>query len=231
MISVIVPTMWNFEPFLDYVKDLVKLPIIGEVIIFDNDTSKTPDRPDVLTHDKVKHIKCDRNIYVNPAWNLGANFAQGPMLCFLNDDVIVDLKVFYRVADMLTSDVGVVGISPGNVEFGQEPFRDGSIEIVEWDKTPDEMFHGCRFGFGCLFFVHKDNWTDIPAGIDIYFGDDWVFDLNQLVKRKPIYLINNSLFYTPYATTTSKTDYSEIYKRDFEKYMPYFNSMTKEYYK
>lgn len=102
MITVITPTMWVFEPFCDFLKYVVRLDCVGEVIVINNDQSKTPDHP-VLSHEKIRLINCSENIYVNPAWNLGAELAQHETLCFLSDDVIVDLRAFYKADEFMAT--------------------------------------------------------------------------------------------------------------------------------
>ena len=37
MLSVIIPTMWKYEPFLDYLKGVLEQESVGEVIIINND--------------------------------------------------------------------------------------------------------------------------------------------------------------------------------------------------
>jgi hypothetical protein len=233
MISVIVPTMWNYGPFLRFVNDIVQHPNVGEVIIIDNDFINMPwdnDYKHVLGHEKVKRFTPPGNIFVNPAWNFGASIASYDHLCFMNDDVIFDLKLFNRVDNMMSPEVGVVGICPGVEGAKQAPFKDGSIDIVPWALEPHDMFLGCRLGFGCLFFMHKDNWVDIPHEFRVYFGDDWVFDNQQLVYERPIHLITNCFFYTPYAATTAKMNLEKAYQREYELYLPLISQMQHQYY-
>ena len=66
MISVITPTMWRFEPFCEFLQDLVELDVIGEVIIINNSQENTPNK-NILNHDKIKMINAEQNIFVNPS--------------------------------------------------------------------------------------------------------------------------------------------------------------------
>ena len=69
MISVIVPTMWAYEPFLNFIGSIVELNCIGEIIIINNCVKDTPEHF-ALSHPKVKMKNMQQNIFVNPAWNL-----------------------------------------------------------------------------------------------------------------------------------------------------------------
>lgn len=192
MISVVVATMWRYPPFLDFVADMVRLDVIQEVIIIDNDHNRTPEHT-VLRHPKVRVFNFGKNIFVNPAWNYGANASTADKICILNDDIIFDLKLFYRVDDFFRREHGTLGISNGVVEYGQPAITNGSIEF-----TP---FQGqACYGFGNLFFVHKQDWRDIPRGLDIWWGDIFVFEY-FLFKGKQLHLIDNVFQYHAGAQT------------------------------
>lgn len=187
--------MWFYKPFLDFVEQLVKVPQIKEVIIINNNVKDTPTHP-VLEHPKIILCNCSENIYVNPAWNLGVKLSNSDKICIANDDIIVDLKLFPMAEEFITPQVGLLGISPGRPEFGQQPVTNGSIDILPWNREH-------TFGFGSLFFLHKNNWVDIPQELMVYYGDNWIFDI-QIRKQNPIFIITNCFFYSPWAQTTGK---------------------------
>jgi len=193
MISVISATMWRFEPFLDFVESICDVSAVGEVIIVNNDVSRTPTHK-ALRNPKVKLLNCEKNILVNPAWNLGATMSQFDKLCIMNDDVIFDLKLFYKIEDWLTPAVGVAGICPGQPDTNQPPFSNGAIDFVKWNNHS-------LYGFGGLFFVHKTNWENIPGELQVTHGDNWIFDRNILVTKRPNYLITNIFYYHAEAAT------------------------------
>lgn len=193
--SVVIPTMWRYAPFVEFLKDLVNFDVVDEIIIFDNDASRTPADP-VLTHPKIKVFDYGTNIFVNPAWNTGVRISKNKKICILNDDVIFDLKLFYKIDPLLTPDEGVFGLCPGHPEHGQPEFVDGTIDIRPWNGEH-------TLGFGCLMFIHKYSWIEIPDELKVYYGDNWIFDAN-LAKGKVNYIITNILHYTPYAQTTGE---------------------------
>lgn len=215
MITVIVPTLWKYPPFLDYVAELTKVYTIGEIIIIDNDPSTRPEHP-ILSHNKVT-LKDDENLYVNPAWNWGAANSKYEQLCFLNDDMIVDIKLFFKAIHHVGPKSGVTGLCAGKKEFNQPPLQNGSILFQPW--------HGEHtFGFGSLFFLHKECWIPIPEELKIYYGDNWVFD-TQLFLGRTNELITDCLYHTPWAVTTSGINpqdwlqqEGEIYHRKLEEF-------------
>jgi hypothetical protein len=202
MFSVIIPTMWKYKPFPDFLESIVNHHLVGEVVLFNNDTENTPDHP-VVRHSKIVQVRPKENTGVNYPWNLGAALALNHHLCILNDDLIFDLRVFEKVEKLLDDpETGMIGLHPGLDEFGQLPFRNGMIDIVEWKDVH-------TFGFGCLMFTNKKNYLTIPEGLKYYYGDHWYFDMNTALLRKN-YLITNMLFYTPYATTASSLSNEDL---------------------
>jgi glycosyltransferase involved in cell wall biosynthesis len=193
--SVIVPTMWKVNHlFLPFLKVLYDHPLVGEVLLFNNNKEITPDYP---KHSKLTVFDFGKNLFVNPAWNMGAAESKYNLLCFLNDDVVFDTKVFEKLLKVLTPEAGVFGLNPGVSDFNQKPVTNNNIEF-------DEYVGQHTYGFGCLFFIHKESWKPIPDGLNIYYGDDYIFNY-QIHKGKKNYFISNMTHYTPFAATTSDT--------------------------
>jgi len=190
--SVIIPTMWRAnEVLIPFLYKLCACESVGEIIIVNNDVSKTPN---LEYNSKLKLFNFDTNIYVNPAWNFGVTISQFDRLCIANDDISFDTQVFDILQDQLSESNGVFGLCPGDPIFNQPPVTTKTIDIIPWTGQNTH-------GFGCLMFVHKKSWYKIPVGLDIYYGDNYIFD-KQLASGKTNYLITNMDFYTPFASTT-----------------------------
>ena len=215
--SVIVPTMWRVaDQFVGFLKTLCDHPAVDEIIIFNNDNTKTPSDP-VLQNSKIKVFDFGHNIFVNPAWNLGVKTARNERICIVNDDVIFDTALFERLQNMLVPQNGLFGLCPGEPDFNQPPVTDKAIDIIPWTGQH-------TYGYGCLMFLHKEIWEDIPAGLEIYFGDNFIFDL-QLAKNKQNYIIANTEFFTQFAVTTSDTSITNGY---LEKERPIYDKVKEE---
>ncbi len=199
--SVVVPTMWRYERFIDFLKELVKNDYVNEIIIINNDSAKTP-KDDILNHYKilVKAVN-QENIFVNPAWNYGVLLSSNEKICILNDDIEFDLRLFEKIDSFYDKDFGVIGLCPGEPDFNQPPVVNGNIDIIPWSGEH-------TYGFGCLMFVKKSTWEPIPIELKIYYGDNFIFD-RALSQGKTNYIITNLLFRTPFAVTTSDNSITE----------------------
>ena len=201
----VVPTMWKYPPFLDFLSYIVKLDVIEEVIIVNNEPQSTPIHS-VLTNNKVKMRTFGTNILVNPAWNYGVLVSVSNKICIMNDDVTFDLKLFYKVDEFFTEDMGNIGLSSGRTDIGQTPLTNGSIDF--------EPFKGqACYGWGNLMFVHKKNWVPIPDGLGIWFGDVWIFE-HPLFNGRQNYFITNMFFHHQESTTVNSIEKEGIFERE-----------------
>jgi hypothetical protein len=214
MFTVIVPTMWKFEPFVQFLEDMTSAAPVNEILVINNNKQETPNHP-VLNHPMINQIIPENNIFVNPAWNIGVREAKNDRVCIVNDDLIFDLKVFHRMWPHISPERGVYGISAGNVEMGQEPVTTGEI-FVRHCTTP--YHHSTHFGFGQFMMFNKNNYTPILNGLDIYWGDNFIYD-TMYYKMNQNYQITNMFHYTPYASTVTKIpDHNERYQNEHRIY-------------
>lgn len=186
MISIIIPTMWKFPPFISFLADVCDHPFVLDVIIIDNNKLDRPHN-DLWNHPKITIVDFGENIFVNPAWNVGALYAKGPILCFMNDDIIYDLRIFLLVINY-SYNWGMIGLYYTRVDA---PFKDLHLDVWRGE------FPG---GIGRLFFIQKQNWIDIPPGLAISYGD--FFQWRMQAKKNSNLFIKNLLYWTPESQTS-----------------------------
>ena len=192
--SVIIPTMWKYKPFCKFLEKLVTVELVEEIIIINNDVKNTP-KDNILNHDKIKLHNFSKNIFVNPAWNYGVANSINNKLAIINDDIEYDLRVFEKVHPYLIPENGAIGIL-------FEDYADNNI-------TVEPYISGNLYGFGSLYFIHKNNWNYIPKDLKVDYGDTFIID-KDIINHKQLYLIKNIDFYTPRATTRAYIDNGEI---------------------
>ena len=75
--SIVVPTMWRYEPFIKFLEDLCAFDQIEEILLINNDAKKLEERGwlrgrSVLHSNKIRMLGDGTNIGCNQGWNLGA---------------------------------------------------------------------------------------------------------------------------------------------------------------
>lgn len=156
MFSVIIPTLWKSDWIHTSISQLEKHPEVGEIILIDNSSERKE-----LNRSKINYIYEGVNTYVNPAWNKGVGLAKYDNICIANDDLAFNTQIFDWVKPHM--DLGIIGMHVSNYDKWVTHFNP-QIERME----------GRDWGWGCLLFVKKEKWVDIPQDLLIACGDDWL---------------------------------------------------------
>ncbi len=206
--SVVVPTMWKCDQFKDTLQKLIDCDVVDEIMIYDNNPTAAFDLPESK---KIVLLGTGKNDYVNPVWNECTKRAKNDYVLLLNDDIDFEMDIFEKVRPFVANtNNGVIGLCAGLEQFNQPVVTDGSIDII----VPPQGYH--HFGFGCLMFVNKKNWKDIPKELKVYFGDYYIWDYCITQNKQP-YIITNFAYTTKWAQTTGAI-YNEISEmHEFEK--------------
>lgn len=208
LFSVIIPTMWYSDKINENLSRLNDCDDVGEIILIDNNTSLKPYN---LDYSKLTYLPQEENIFVNPAWNLGVELSVYKNLCISNDDVIFNTDIFRYIEPYLGE--GIWGMSTGNY-YNNNPnlkYQVNKIQIRPW-------------GWGCLFFIHKDNWTPIDERLKIACGDDWLI---HHTKGGMWEIQNLILGDDKVSTTAIKSQFFGQQQEDIKLWSQYLHSLTK----
>ncbi len=219
MISVIVPTMWRAPHYKKMFPLLDKHPLIGEIIVIDNDTSQTDHS--ILDLKKIVYLPQKENIYVNPAWNLGVSVSKHDGLFILNDDCLINPNCLTQIIWKLSPDKGILGFSElSYCGYSFETFDQmcsmGIGSVVEFE--PVDVLNNTQtsgmphFSYGSAMFLHKQSYYTIPEEFKIYFGDLFIFLMN-LKHKKINYTIEEGLVCTKMSSTVSNENPQIEYER------------------
>lgn len=211
MISVIIPTMWKAPHLKKMLPMLDRHPLIGEIIIIDNDSRKTDFELMRRTSKLSYHSFTEGNIFVNPAWNHGVKVAKYDKLFLLNDDCLVNLFALNKIYDAIIPERGIFGFSLDSYcNYDIDAFdvlRDhgfGSnlmIEVID-PKDYIKLTGMPHIHYGSAMFMHRSNYYPIPEQFKIYFGDLFIY-LTNLNRNIGNYMIENGLVMSKASLTVS----------------------------
>lgn len=200
MLSIVTPTIWAFKPFPRYLEQIIGYECIDEVLIIDNRKEERPPS-EIFNHPKIRILEQEENIFVNPAWNLGAKEARNENICFLSDDVITDPRCFYEADKFLRinspKETGLLCTLIGHELHNQPKVTTGEIVIEKCEGSNIGM-HGAF----ALFFVHKSNYLTIPEEFKIIHGDAYLW--NMMPNEKKHHMLHNVFFYSPFGVSCAK---------------------------
>ena len=177
MITVIIPTMWKGKEISVMLPRLNDHPLVGEIILIDNDPIERNDGIKNLS--KVNYVSFGYNIFVGAAWNYGWKHAAHEKLLIINDDVMFSIDVVDAIYDSINEETGAILF---HAEGVQKPTS--TLELNQNKTLKDISLHPnpkLRHRAATLIGIHKNNYSEIPGEFKIYFTDTWLFDM--CVKR------------------------------------------------
>lgn len=189
--------MWKSELIWTSIKQLEEHPEVGEIILIDNSSEQKE-----LNGEKICHIREGVNTYVNPAWNKGVRISKFDNLCIANDDLAFNPALFHFVKPHIHK--GVIGQNISNYDKW----------ITEFNPAIEKM-EGRDWGWGCLFFIHKTNWVDIPNDLLIACGDDYLI---KNVKGGGWKISGNPIEHTQISITSIRPEFFSIQLNDIKTY-------------
>jgi hypothetical protein len=196
--TIIIPTLWKSTRLLGMLDHYLQSEFVGEIIIIDNSKGYFNHFSEV-PH-KITLIQPDDNIYVNPAWNLGIGISKFENICLLNDDITFDVKIFelFSKEDVLTN--GIIGLSQSSYELSDN----NDIAIDEWIRG------NSYWGWGCMIFLKREMWIEIPNDIKIWYGDNFIQDINP----NPKWVLRGLKVQTEMSTTSDLIEFDNVKKQD-----------------
>lgn len=207
--SIIIPTLWKSNRISKLLFDLIKCEFVDEIILIDNN-SKFYEHFESL--DKVKLVQPTKNIYVNPAWNLGVEMATNMHIAVLNDDINFDPNIFGLINTEVFSEFGIIGMGEGNYKNPIDEERGPYID--KWKPGIDD------WGWGCMIMFHKSDWMVIPENIKIWYGDNFIKDVNPSPKG----ILRNFKVETEMSTTSDETQWDVVKKQDQINFINYLRN-------
>lgn len=157
--TVVIPTLQRAPELKNLLRTLADHPRVGEILVINN--AATPLGP---VPEKVQVIDLDENIFVNPAWNLGAELASHEYLVLANDDIEIDPElVTYGLTLLDRRLYPLIGVHPG--------FVGSAVSTRPRHRPADRRTPG----FGVLMFLPRRNYVPVPEPAKIFYGDDWLY--------------------------------------------------------
>jgi hypothetical protein len=157
--SVIIPTLWKSNFIYKLLDELDNCNYVGEIIIIDNN-NKYNDKVN-KNYNKIKVLSYIDNQYVNPSWNIGVLNSKYDNICICNDDINFETRIFEFVSNL--SDCGIIGMDINSL------YEKDINKTLYIEKINERL--SC---WGCLLFIKKQKWVNIPEQLKVACGDDYL---------------------------------------------------------
>lgn len=203
--SIIIPTLWKSDRTKKLLSDLNECEYVDEIIVIDNEYDGYQD----TKVEKIRFVSFGGNIYVNPAWNKGIELARNNQIALLNDDINFNPNIFGIIDKNVLDTFGIIGMGEGNYKTPTDEERGPYLDV--WQPGVND------WGWGCFIIFDKKNWIDIPDNIKIWYGDNFIKDVNPSPKA----CLRNFKVETEMSTTSDETEWDVVKKQDYENFINY----------
>ena len=197
--TVIIPTLWRSNFTIDLLTSYENCTYVDEILVIDNAVAARS-QIDFSSFKKLRILEQKENIYVNPAWNLGVKEAKNELIAISNDDILYNPDPVFKFVSE-ASDWGAIGMSPSNYKTSGSEMR----------LEPGDAIGG---GWGCLIFVHKSEWIEIPEDIKIWYGDNWISTSFKKQNKRVFKLHTSEMIKTKMSTSCGIPSLNPVIKND-----------------
>lgn len=212
LFSVICPTMWYGAELKHMLPLLDTHPEVGQIILINNCNENTPKWFSETRWNKVTTISPAKNVYVNPAFNLGVSTSKYEKILLMQDDIFFDPDLLRLISEYVTSENGCIALNaccynllktgwnftiqselPESLDFIDTPIHHGGLNVLHW--------------LPCLQFIHKKNWIPIDETLKIHMGESWILASNYKLGKIPKMLMNVKVWASNTNTTTDRMEF------------------------
>lgn len=213
--SVIIPTMFKRPDITnELLSNLYEDPAVSEVLVINN-TEDPNNVTNINISKKLSIHSLGKNIYVNPAWNLGVSKSKEDYIALVNDDVTIAEGLFTGISKVPLENLGILGASHGSISQSETPKRFLAKEF---------MIRGISertWAFGVFMAMYKRNYPPIPEDLLVWCGDDYIYHQNRILGRQ------NCILMCPIETTMSSTSNDPIFDKIKENDVETYNNKYK----
>ena len=206
--SVIIPTLWKSDRTKKLLSDLNECEYVDEIIVIDNEYDGYQD----TKVEKIRFVSFGGNIYVNPAWNKGIGLARNNHIALINDDINFDPNIFGIIDKNVLDTFGIIGMGEGNYKTPIDEERGPYLDT--WQPGVND------WGWGCFIMLNKKDWIDIPDNIKIWYGDNFIKDVNPAPKS----CLRNFKVETEMSTTSDGDEWNDRKKEDHINFINYLRN-------
>ncbi len=208
--SIIIPTL-NKRP--DITSKLIETihynAHVGEIIVVDNTEDGSANYPG----NKVIHLPQYKNIYVNPAWNLGVSKSKYDYIAIVNDDIMLPGGFFNAMTQVPLEELGVIGASQNHIIQTEDP----NMSMITGFTIRESSIR--NWGFGIFMAMWKPNYIFAPEDMKIWCHDDILFHMNaKSGKRNGVV---EAPIQTKMSTTSDLPEFDDIKRNDLLLYEEY----------
>ena len=204
--SIVIPTLNKRPLVLNHLLGILyRSGNVSEVILINN----TADENTLLLKSpKLRLYTPKENLFVNGSWNQGVSMAKGDYIILMNDDITIPENFVESLSRMPVESYGLIGIHPSSIknENDLSPYETKDDRIVDTIER--------TWGYGIVLIFKKEYFVEIPSGMKIWCGDNFLFLIMAKNGHKPGALM--TCIKTQMSATSDLPEFDSIKQHDLE---------------
>jgi len=192
------------------ISDLMKqIDMEFDITVIDNASTEpgTKEYFDFLSKCGINTIVTGtKRVPLNHLWNGFYADYENEYLCFLNNDV--------RLSNNFTKTTKQVLDSDGDVFIVCHSTNHPEYRTVSDELKYEKFYRKVRQGWD--FTIRRKDYTPIPESMEVYYGDDWIYNKVYDAGKLGAIIINSPIYH--YLGASVKNLKGDEYFRDGEKY-------------
>lgn len=211
-ITVIIPTLLKNKEILNkLLEEINQDNTVSEIILIDNSYQGFEGK-----FEKVRIIKPEQNLFVNPSWNLGIKEAKEKYVALVNDDLLICRDFFTKCMDKIgkTEKFGCLGMASEsviNIQSSEYP------KETEFSFEAENDINDRPVNWGTIIILDKTLFQPIAEDIKIWCGDDHIRWIMHKQKYN-VYKLNNAIIYHLGSLSSSNPALFEMELNDIFEY-------------
>ena len=191
------PTIWKAEEIYKSIEQFKRVKDKNvELIIVDNTHSDFYD-----SDPRITVVKCSKNIFVNPAWNIGARLARNKYICLLNDDIYFNyIPLINSFPQFIESypNLGLIGFNDQTLKIDGE-LNDDNDKLDDFKKSIDgsdgmELLNFPPVSINCCSWTGSGMKEYTEKLGDVWQDESWLSVYLPIIMGKPNYIYFNCSF-------------------------------------
>ena len=161
--------------------------LVNKIFVINNSAKKI-----TIELEKVKVVNLQKNIYVNPAWNLGVSLSEAENIILMNDDIACRSENYDAITKVLSeNNCGLCSIKTQTIKNIEE-YNKVSVDFAKI-ITSEHFENKDNNKTGWFFALKRNLWKNIPGPIKIIYGDDLIYLRIRKLGFKTLNITNRTI--------------------------------------
>ena len=183
MISIVMPTMMRVDKDIIYysIKHAIDSEVVDRITIIDNSKGRFSKTISIKSNKLIVRTM-EKNICVNPAWNIGVSLSTSENILIMNDDILCHKEVYRQVNEVMGyENMGLCSVQTNNSRSIHSYLK--NIDDFDTKISTEDTFDKSQVNNKTGWFLReKETVEGYTKKLLFFYGDDLIYDRVRNMK-------------------------------------------------